>query len=126
MRRIANRNALLAKLMDSEVKVVDSLEIDSPKTKPFVDFLSAVNIDKTALVAVDPKNKNIRLSARNIDNVTLTTPDQLTCFNMLNHRYLIISKADLEAWLSGPWSQTNKSAKLEPMGRAANANEEAA
>lgn len=126
MRRIANRNALLAKLMDSEVKVVESLDMPTPKTKPFVDFLSAVNIDKTALVAVDPANKNIRLSARNIDNVTLTTPDQLTCFNMLNHRYLIISKSDLESWLNGPWSQTDKRAKLEPMGRAADSGEEAA
>ena len=49
MRRKANRNALLAKLIDGEVKVIDSMSIDAPKTKTFVDFLGAIGIDRTAL-----------------------------------------------------------------------------
>jgi hypothetical protein len=36
---------------------------------------------------------------------------------MLNHRFLVIGKADLEAWLKGPTSQTGKEAKISPMGR---------
>ena len=38
---------------------------------------------------------------------------------MLNNRYLVIAKDDLENWLSGPWSQTGKDAKVSPLGRAA-------
>ena len=38
-------------------------------------------------------------------------------FEMLNHRYLVIGKADLEAWLKGPSSQTGKAAKIDPLGR---------
>ena len=53
------------------------------------------------------------------DSVTLVRCDQLNCFNMLNHRYLVIARADLEAWLNGPSSQTGKQAKINPMGRAA-------
>jgi hypothetical protein len=37
---------------------------------------------------------------------------------MLNSRFLVISKADLEAWLKGPSSQTGKDAKVNPMGAA--------
>ncbi|MEM1331160.1 MAG: 50S ribosomal protein L4 [Planctomycetota bacterium] len=111
MRRLANRNALLAKLVDDEVKIVDSLAFETPRTKDFIDTLSALKIDRTALVALsgDPaKSKNARLSARNVEHVDLCRADQLTCFEMLNHRYLVIEKSELEAWLSGASSQTKK------------------
>jgi hypothetical protein len=38
---------------------------------------------------------------------------------MLNSRYLVIDRADLEAWLTGPTSQTGKDAKLAPKGARA-------
>ncbi len=126
MRRKANRNALLAKLVDNEVKVIDRLELKEPKTKAFADFLDAVKINHRALVALGTEAvENIRLSARNVDDVTLCRADQLNCFDMLNHRFLVIGKAELESWLQGPWSQTDKSAKVAPLGRAA-AKQEAA
>ena len=122
MRRKANRNAFLAKLLDQEVRVVDGLHFDAPKTRAFTDMLAAMGVDQSALVALSSdaeKSKNARLSARNIDSVELCRADQLTAFNMLNNRFLVIDKADLEAWLSGPTSQTGKDAKLVPMGRTA-------
>ncbi len=117
MRRKANLNALLAKLVDNQVKVVDSLSMNEPKTRGFIDFLKAIKIDGSALVAVAQDNVNVRKSGRNIDGVTLTPAQQLNCFEMLNHRYLVVTRADLEAWLSGPSGQTNKEAKTNPLGR---------
>lgn len=120
MRRKANRNALLAKLLDQEVKIVSGLTVSEPKTKVFVDMLKGLGVDKSALLALSPdgeKSKMARLSARNIDSVELCRADQLTAFNMLNNRYLVIDQTDLEAWLNGPSSQTDKSAKTNPMGR---------
>lgn len=128
MRRAANRNAFLAKLIDSEVKIVDGLSFDTPKTRSFVDLLTGLGVDKSALVALSPdleKSKNARLSGRNIDGVSLCRADQLTCFEMLNSRYLVIDKGDLEAWLSGPSSQTDKQAKIAPLGRAPGGEEAA-
>lgn len=122
MRRKANRNALLAKLVDAEVKIVDRIELAAPKTREFENFLAALNVDRKALVALSPdgaKSRNARLSARNIEAVTLCRADQLNCFDLLNHRYLVIAKDDLEAWLNGPSSQTGKEAKVNPMGRVA-------
>ena len=120
MRRKANRNALLAKLVDNEVRVVESIEFAAPKTKDFSAFLEAIKVDKKALVALSPdeaKARNARLSGRNLESVTLCRADQLNCFEMLNHRYLVIGKADLESWLNGPSSQTGKEAKINPLGR---------
>ena len=111
MRRKANRNALLAKLLDNEVKVIDGLSFNSPRTKDFVGFLEALKVDRSALVALSgdaEKSKNARLSARNVDGVQLCRADQLNAFEMLNNRYLVIDKSELEAWLSGPSSHTGK------------------
>jgi len=127
MRRKANRNALLAKLVDNQVRIVDDLRFTEPRTRAFSDFLKAVKVDGTALVALGSDEgtvHNTRLSARNVDGVTLCRADQMTCFNMLNHRYLVVGKPELEAWLKGPSSQTGKDAKLSPLGRAAGAKAE--
>ncbi len=116
MRRKANRNALLAKLVDNEVRIIDDLKLTAPKTKEFVSFLEAIKVDKRALVAVAADATTTRQAGKNLDEVTLCRADQLTAFEMLNHRYLVISKADLQAWLTGPSSQTGKDAKVSPLG----------
>ncbi|MCC6321115.1 MAG: 50S ribosomal protein L4 [Phycisphaerales bacterium] len=117
MRRKANLNALLAKFVDNEVRVVDSLSMDAPKTKSFLEFLGALKIDRSALVAVKADNRFVRLSGRNVEDVTLCCAEQLNAFNLLNHRYLVITKADLQALLAGPSAQIDKSAKINPLGR---------
>ncbi len=101
MRRLANRNALLAKLVDNEVKCIDSLDFDSPRTRDFKAMLEAVGIDRTCLVALTPKNRNAALSARNLPNVDTIRVEQLNAFELLNHRYLVVDKAALESFLDG-------------------------
>ena len=121
MKRKANRNAFLAKLMDQEVRVVDQIAFTTPKTKAFEQFLESLKIDATALVALpmnDEESLNARLSGRNVTTATLVRCDQVNAFTMLNHRYLVIGRKDLESWLTGPSSQTGKSAKLAPLGAA--------
>lgn len=119
MRRKANRNALLAKLRDSEVRVIDQISFAVPKTKEFKEFLKAINVDKSALVIVPGEAvaaENTLRSGRNVDEVTMGRTEDLTAFSMLNHRYVVISKGDLEKWLTGPSSQVTKDAKINPMG----------
>ncbi|MCB9837950.1 MAG: 50S ribosomal protein L4 [Phycisphaeraceae bacterium] len=111
MRRKANRNALLAKLLDGEVKVLDTLAFDSPKTSDFLKMLDALGINRTCLVALNMHNTEAILSSRNIKHVDVCPAHELTVFNMLNHRFLVIAKSELEKWLSGPSSRTDKSAK---------------
>jgi large subunit ribosomal protein L4 len=125
MRRKANRNAFLAQLMDDEVRVIDSISFAQPKTKDFQAFLASVKVDRSALIALpmdSDKSRNAMLSGRNVDGVTIVRSDQINAFNMLNHRYMVIGRAELEAWLSGPSSQTTKDAKINPLGRKADAS----
>lgn len=101
MRRLANRNALLAKLVDSEVKVFDDLQFDAPGTSQFKSVLDAVGIDRSCLVALGSENRNAALSARNLADVDTIRIDQLNVFELLNHRYLVVDRASLQAFLDG-------------------------
>ncbi len=111
MRRLANRNALLAKLIDNEVKVIDDLTFEAPRTKDFVELLKAHKIDRSCLIALSPANKNARLSCRNVEGVDTCPSHEINVFTLLNHRYVIIARSELEAWLSGPSSNTGKGSK---------------
>ena len=117
MRRKANRNALLAKLIDNEVKIINGMEFDTVSTKAVESLLGAINIDRSCLMAIASDNDNARKSARNVAGLSVCPPTQLTVYEMLNHRYLVISKADLEAWLNGPSSKIDKSAKADARSR---------
>ena len=101
MRQLANKNALLAKLVDGEVKCIVDLDFADPKTKEFKAILDAVGVDRSCLVAVDSENRNAAVSARNIANVDTIRIDQLNVFELLNHRYLVVDKASMEAFLDG-------------------------
>lgn len=100
MRRLANRNALLAKLIDNEVKCFAALDFKAPKTADFAKLMASVGIDRTCLVATDGANRNAILSARNIDGVDVCRIDQLNAFALLNHRYLVVDKAALVSFLN--------------------------
>jgi large subunit ribosomal protein L4 len=108
MRRLANRNALLAKLVDSEVKCFESLAFDAPKTQAFKAVLDAVGINRTCLVALDTANRNAALSSRNLPDVTAIRVDQLNAFDLLNHRFLVMDKPSLQAFLDGTLSQNGE------------------
>lgn len=119
MRRKANRNALLSKLLDDEVRVIDDLSFERPRTRDFVEMLAALKVDRRALVALGVEGEGARnalLSARNCEHTSICRADQLNCFEMLNHRYLVIAREDLEAWLAGASSVTDKRVRREPAG----------
>jgi len=99
MRHLANRNALLAKLVDGEVKCFDHLKLPSAKTSEFANLLRVVGIDRTCLIALDCKNDIARQSAANLPYSSTIRIDQLNVFELLNHRYLVIDRATLNTFL---------------------------
>jgi large subunit ribosomal protein L4 len=111
MRQLANRNALLAKLVDDEVKVIDSIAFKEPKTNAMRAILDALGVDRTCLVALDAENRNGMLSARNLEDVSVLRVDQLNVFDLLNHRYLVVDKAALLAFIDGGKAKTGAKSK---------------
>ncbi len=100
MRKLANRNALLAKALDGEIRLVEGFKFDKPSTKAFADLLAALKIDRTCLVAFSDTRGPEAKSASNLDYVDLTQIDRLNAFDLLNHRYLIADKSAFEAYVA--------------------------
>ena len=92
VRRLAIRSALSAKFAEGSIVVVDSLNVAEPKTKPFAAFLKAVNVDGSALIATAAANENVKLSARNIEGVKLTTAAVLNTYELLKYGKLVVDK----------------------------------
>jgi len=99
MRRLANRNALLAKLVDNEIKLVDKFEFTKPSTRQFDAILAALEIDRRCLLALADTSSHAAVSARNLTNIVLTQIDRLNAFDVLSHRYLLADKASFAAYL---------------------------
>lgn len=99
MRRLANRNALLAKAIDGEIKIVDTLAFDKPSTKQFDELLTALKINRTCLVALNDTTSVEAKSARNVEYVDVANAKHLNVFDVLNHRFLLVDKATLQGVL---------------------------
>ena len=111
MRRLANRNAVLAKAVDNEIRIIDGLKIEKPSTKQFASLLTALQVDRSCLVALADTRTPEARSAANLDNVSLTQIDRLNAFDVLNHRYLVADKAAFEAYLEKQQDPADKAGK---------------
>jgi large subunit ribosomal protein L4 len=109
MRRLANRNALLAKAVDNEIKVIDAFQFDKPDTQAFASLLTALKIDRSCLFALADTRTPIAKSARNLSDITLTQVDRLCVFDLLNHRYLLVDQSTLQGWLDRAKQQLGQS-----------------
>ena len=95
VKRLALKSALSAKAADGSIIVVDSINMDSIKTKAFRGFLDAVKCDGKAVVITPEVNVNVVKSARNIPGVLTTSAKMLSVYDILNAKYLVIDQAAL-------------------------------
>ena len=92
VRRLAMKSALTSKVAESEMIVVDNIELAEAKTKNVVTMLKALGADKKALiVTADPDEKVVRAS-NNIQNVKTTFVGSLNVVDILNCDKFIISQ----------------------------------
>jgi large subunit ribosomal protein L4 len=100
MRQLATRSAILSKIQDKEIRVVDKLELAEPKTKLMAQVYKALGIERSCLLALEGRNETLEKSARNIDRTTLTTVKQLNVWDLLRNRTLLVTKAGLQQILA--------------------------
>ncbi|MCS7338919.1 MAG: 50S ribosomal protein L4 [Verrucomicrobiae bacterium] len=82
-RLLALRKALSERLLAGDVVLVDSLKLESHKTKDFVKVLNALQLEGTTLVVTDSLDRNLRLASRNVPNVEVTTANTLNTYQVL-------------------------------------------
>jgi large subunit ribosomal protein L4 len=95
--RLAFRRALSEKLNDGEVRVVEQIAVEGPKTKEFAAFLKAQGIDgRPALVVVDQIDRNLQLAARNVPRVELVKARDVNVYQLLRYPTVIVNSAGME------------------------------
>lgn len=105
--------ALSGKLADGEIVIVDELKMKDNKTKGFVEVMKALGINKKAVVAFVEEEKQTTLASRNLKEVTNTLVSNLNVVNILNNKFLIISKKGIEVLESRCLAQSTKEEVVE-------------
>ena len=97
MRRAALKSALLSKLQDQQVKIIDAFSYDAPKTKRLADTLRNLGLDAgSCLVASLQPGENLVKSARNLARCFLMPARNLNAYDVLRCRHLLLTKDVVE------------------------------
>lgn len=92
-RKLALKTALSAKLSENQIVVVDSLNIDEPKTKKMVAVLDKLGLgDKKVLIVTKGKDNNVYLSARNIPNIKVKRASDINTYSLIVNDFMLITK----------------------------------
>jgi large subunit ribosomal protein L4 len=94
----ALRSALAAKFADGKLTIVNSFELKEPKTKEFRAALEALKVEKTVLIVEAPNaaNRNLELSARNIEGLELVAGNEVHPYQLLRYDRVIFSHPAIE------------------------------
>jgi large subunit ribosomal protein L4 len=83
---------LSGKAKDGEILVVEKLELKENKTKAMAAVLKNLKIKGKTLIAFFGKERDLRITSRNIAKINNTLTEQLNVFDMLNHKNILLSK----------------------------------
>ena len=94
---LARKSALSYKAKDNEIIVVDNFDMAAPKTKDFVNIAKNLKVEgKKTLVVLPEVNKNVYLSARNLQKAEIMSANNINTYKILNADVLVIAEASLE------------------------------
>jgi len=90
-RRIALRSVLTTKVADSKFIVLDTLNFNEIKTKNMINVLDNLDVKKT-LIVINEENKNVFLSAKNIQGVHMALTNTINVYDLLKYDTCIVTK----------------------------------
>ena len=97
VKQLARKSALSYKANSKDITVIEDFNLDSPKTKFYLDILKKLNIaDQKSLFLVPEKNKNILLSSRNLKKSKVSVVSDLNTYDVINTDKLILFKGSIE------------------------------
>ena len=94
---LARKSALSYKVKDNSLIVVEDFSLDVPKTKDFINIAKNLKVeDKKTLVVLPNINKNVYLSARNVQKAEVMTANAINAYKILNADVLVITESSLQ------------------------------
>ena len=96
VKALARRSALTFKAQNNQIVVVEDLQFEAPKTKEFVNFAKNLKLaDSKVLLVLESQNKNVFLSARNVENAKVITARDLNTYAVLNNKALVLTESSV-------------------------------
>ena len=80
---------------EGRLAVVDSIKVDSPKTKTLAAKFKAMNLE-SVLVIADEIDENLYLASRNLVNILVVEPRYADPVSLVHYRKVLVTKAALE------------------------------
>ena len=97
-RRLALKSALAYKDIEKAIIVVDSLNLETNKTKDMLNILSNLKVaDKKVLIVVDELNENLILATRNIASVMLLETSEINTLDIVSADVMVMTEAAAKA-----------------------------
>ncbi|RZB34356.1 MAG: large subunit ribosomal protein L4 [Desulfobacteraceae bacterium Eth-SRB1] len=95
VRKLALKMALSSKLQKNTIIVLDRFELETIKTKQFIEVINALNV-KNALIISDQKNENLELSSRNVPCIKVQKVEGLNVYDILKYKNLILLESSIK------------------------------
>jgi len=96
VKRLARKSALTYKMQDNNIYVLDNLNFDEIKTKNIVNLKNNFKFDnKKVLIVMSESNKNVYLSARNLQDVNVVTASELTTYDIMWASILMVEEKSI-------------------------------
>lgn len=92
VKRLALKSALSSKVLDNELKVIDSITVEDYKTKIIVEMLKALESSKKVLIVMSKVDEKVIKSAENIPGVKTTVVGSLNTYDVLNCDTFLVLK----------------------------------
>ena len=97
VKNLARKSALSYKAQDNAIVIVEDFTLDAPKTKDFVNIAKNLKVEgKKSLLVLPEANKNVYLSARNLQQAEVMTASTLNTYKVLNADVLVVTENSLK------------------------------
>ena len=97
VKTLARKSALSYKAQESAIMILEDFNLETPKTKEFVNVVKNLKIDsKKVLLLLPEVNKNVYLSARNLQRSEVMLASTLNAYKVLNADVLVFTEKSLE------------------------------
>ena len=96
VKRLAMKSVLTSKALENKLIVVDEFAMDAPKTKDFMNVMSALNTGKKPLIITAENAPAVVKSGRNIPGVKVSFVNMLNVYDIVNSDTLVITRKAVE------------------------------
>jgi large subunit ribosomal protein L4 len=98
MKRKALTSALSALASENRVKVIQEINLESPKTKIMADLFDKMKIGNTKILFLsEGKDENLHKSCRNIKDLVFKRACLVNPYDLLNCDFLVLTKKALDS-----------------------------